>query len=369
MPTRWTSTGAVLALLLASPGCATSAMPRPNAPIDTLVVRRFEAMPSERAVGRVQQTGSTVTLSATRVCDLHQVRSVDRAELHHVANDAPRQPAIWALTFGALAGTGGIVITSVALATSEGRLAPDLAAGGIMSAVGAGLVGLGIAILPSAARPEVRRARIDLDDGVQHENAPCPAVIPAARAPVTGKIVGPPALEIPFGDTDAAGAMVIELSDALPPPLYRDAPAGTKLTLYVGDSAVGTASLDEVAIAVEERAWPIGAAEACATTSSDETCARIERHLHDFPSGHHADEARAALARATAGLPARRRAEAAEKAAEATEAARQKAIGVKEQAAAEAAKRGAAAACKQICATSCKGSSSCLATCVAGSCP
>jgi hypothetical protein len=369
MPSRWTSTCALLALTLSASACATVDSPKPNAPVDTVVARHVEAVPSERALGRVQQTGSTLTLSATRECDLHRVRTVDRAELHRVANDQAARPGVWMIAVGALAATGGIAITSVALATSEGRLAPDLAAGGIMSAVGAGLIVLGIAVNPGSSRTEVRTTRLDVDDGVERENAPCAAAIPAARAPVTGRFVGPPAVEIPFGDTDASGAMVIELGDALPPPLYRDAPAGAKLTVYVGDSPVGTARLDEVAIAVEERAWPAGAAEACATTSADETCSKIERHLHEFPTGHHAEEARAALERAAAGLPAHQRAAAAEKAAAASDLARKNEVAAKERAAVEAARRGAAAACRQICATSCKGSTSCIATCVVGSCP
>jgi hypothetical protein len=369
MPRRWTSKCAVLGLTLAGPACATTDLPAPNAPIDTVVARHVEAMPGERAQARVQQIGSTVTLSATRPCDLHRVRSVDRAELHRVANDATSKPAVAAIALGSLAASGGIAITSVALATSEGRLAPDLAAGGIMSAVGAGLLVLGFAVNPGSSRSVVRTTRIDVDDGIERANAPCPAAIPAARVAVTGKVTGALPVEIPFGDTDAAGAMVIELSDALPVGLYRDAPAGAKLTLYVGDSAVGTARLDEVALAVEERAWPIGAAEACATTSSDDPCGQLERHLRDYPTGHHAAEARAALERATAGLPARKRAEVAEKTAAASDLARQTELAGKEQAAAEAARRGAAAACRRICAASCKGSSSCITTCVAGSCP
>jgi hypothetical protein len=369
MPSRWTSTGAILALTLAASACATTDGPKPSAPVDTLVARHVEAMPSERALGSVQQTGSTLTLSATRGCDLHRVRTVDRAELHRIASTTTARPGIALIALGSLAATGGIAITSVALATSEGRLAPDLAAGGIMSAVGAGLIVVGIALNSGSGRIEVRTARVDVDDGVERANAPCSAAIPAARAPVTGRFAGPPALEIPFGDTDASGAMVIELADALPLPLYRDAPAGAKLTLYVGDSVVGTARLDEVAVATEERAWPTGAAEVCATTSSDEPCGQLERHLHDFPTGHHADEARAALERASAGLPARQREAAAYKAAAAADLARQKELARKEQAAVEAARRGAAAACRQICATSCKGSTSCIATCVTGSCP
>ena len=162
---------------------------------------------------------------------------------------------------------------------------------------------------PGSVRAEVRRTRVDVDDGVESKNAPCGEVIVAARAPVTGRTVGPRPLEIPFGDTDERGAMVIELADALPPTLYREASAGAKLTLYVGISEVGTMRLDEVASAVEERAWSPRSAEARAMTGADEPCGRVERHLRDFPTGRHAAEAQSALARASAGLPGRKRAE------------------------------------------------------------
>ena len=59
MRRRSTAGYTALALALA---CATTATPRPNAPVDTFVTSSVQAIPSEKALARVEQTGSGLTL-------------------------------------------------------------------------------------------------------------------------------------------------------------------------------------------------------------------------------------------------------------------------------------------------------------------
>jgi hypothetical protein len=253
MARRPSPTHAALALALACQACGTTALPRPSAPVDTDVSRSVRAVPSERALVRVQQSGSTLTLSATRTCDLHAIRTVDRAALHRIVDDRSNNSAVWALGVGNVVGIAGAITIHASLATSQEHLARDLATGGVISAVGAVLIGVGVALYRSNTRVEVRRTRVDVDDGLVSKSVPCNEVNAAAHVPVTGKMLGPPHLEIPFGDTNAQGALVIELSDALPSTLLRDAPAGATLTLYLGVVEVGTARLDEVVRAMKEQ--------------------------------------------------------------------------------------------------------------------
>jgi len=241
---------AALALALACQACATTALPRP---VDTDVGRSVRAVPSARARVRVQQSGSTVTVSATRICDLRAVRTVDRAEARRIFEDHPSSSAFPMLMVGNVIGVGGVITFHASLATSEEHLGRDLATGVVLSAVGAALIGAGVALSRKTTRIEMKQARREVDEGLVREDAPCDEVSPAAHLPVTAKVLGPPHLEIPFGDTDAEGALVIDLSEALPRSLLRAPSAGATLTLYLGEIEAGTVRLDEVARAMKQQ--------------------------------------------------------------------------------------------------------------------
>ena len=234
---------AALVLALACQGCA-SRLPRP---VDTDVARSVRSVTTERALVRVEQSGSTLTMHATRICDLRAYKTVDREESFRYTVDHTSEAVFPLLVVGNALGVIGGITFHASLATAEEDLAPDLAVAGVTSAVGAALVGAGIALLQSRKRTGVTRTRLEVNDGLVTANVPCKEVNPAARVPVTGKVLGPPALEIPFGDTDARGALVIDLADAVPLSLLRDPPAGATLTLYLGEVEVGKARLDMAA--------------------------------------------------------------------------------------------------------------------------
>ena len=240
---------AALALSLACSACATTTLPMP---VEAEVARGERAVPSERVVMRVQQSGSTMTVIATRSCDLRAVRTVDRAEARWVVRERRNRAVFPLLLIGNILGVGGLITIHTSLAISEETLSRDLAAGGALTAIGAALVTVGAVLDPNPTRVKVQRTRRLVDAGLVRARVPCSEVSPAAHVPVIGKVLGPHHLEIPFGDTDAEGSLVVNLADALPTALLRDPPTGATLPLYLGEVEAGTARLDEAARAVKK---------------------------------------------------------------------------------------------------------------------
>jgi hypothetical protein len=238
-----------LGVALACPACATSGLPPPDRPVDTEVARTVRTVRGGKTVGRVEQHGSEVTVVATRTCDLEKVRVVERT-MSVTSRELPV-----GLTGPTIIGTYlcvvGIPMAGVALSVTYSHSLRDAAIGGAMTGVGAVLIALGFIVSTKPAKG-VSVTRLDLGDGLLQEGVPCRDVPnAAAHEPVTGRAG---ALEVPFGDTDAAGALKIELSTALPPSLLRDAAPGATLRLFVREVEVGSARLDEVSAAATERA-------------------------------------------------------------------------------------------------------------------
>jgi hypothetical protein len=277
---------AALALVLACQACATTGSSRS---VDLEVARSVRVIPTERALARVQQSGHTVTLHATRACDLRAVRTVDRTERRRVVTGRASEAAFPLLVVGNALGVAGAITFHASLATSEEHLERDLATAGVIFAIGAVFIGAGIVAAHKPTRTDVTRARLDLDGGLVSANVPCAEANPAAHVPVTGKMLGPPALEIPFGDTDAEGSLVVNLLDALPRALVNNPPAGATLTLYLGELEVGTARVDP---AMREPSEPPAseeekhrATEACEKACAS-SCKGIERCTHLCVTGN-----------------------------------------------------------------------------------
>ena len=262
----------------------------------------------------------------------------------------------------------GLAGTGIAAFGNDSHRAGTLAISSGITAVGAALLTGGMVAAFHPHRP-VSVQRIALEDGLLQENVPCRDVPNAApHEPVTGRAVSGPALELPFGDTDAGGALEIDLAAALPPSLQREAAPGATMRVFVGALEVGTIRLDEVAVAVEARAWARAGAEICADAITDEACDPLERYLRERPAGAHVKEAREALERGRTGIPARTAAAAKARAEASREQGRRLAETLRQQGAAAAARRGAAEACRRICENACKRDAGCTGNCVARSC-
>lgn len=351
---------ALLALALGCAACAgTGGLPTAE------VARGERRQKSPKVEARIEQAGSTVTLTARGSCDLHRFRTLERTTTRAVQRTA--QPAAWgnlgtvSLIMASLgADAGGAVVLGEALTASPAS--PSKAVGGaLLSALGLTLTGVTIWLIMLDNKTTYEVESQDVDDGLVREDVPCldTRSLPS-HEPVTGRLPGPgQPIEVPLGETDQNGKLEIDLVRKLPRAGRESLDLPATMPVYIRGVQVGSVRLDEVARAEEDEAWRHVLAEDCASGAAP--CRDVEAFLRDHPHGRRADEARAVLTRAEAAGPSRREAEQKAAARQAEENARANAAG-------EAARRGAAAACRQICKASCHGTASCTDGCVAQSC-
>lgn len=248
---------ATLAFAVACQACAQTGL-RARAPVDTEIGREVRRIVGGGTTARMEQHGDKVTVRTMRTCDLERVRTVDRA----TPIDVPDQREAPRILIMVGVGTSllGLVGTGAAVFGHDSHRVGTLALSSGVTAVGAALITGGVLAAVHRHRP-VSVQRIALEDGLIQANVPCRDVPNAApHEPVTGRAPGPPAVELPFGDTDAGGVLEIDLAAALPPSLQREAAPGATIRVFVGALEVGTVRLDEVAAAAAARR---GASEAC----------------------------------------------------------------------------------------------------------
>lgn len=310
----------LLALALGCAACAQTGLPA--AGVEVARGERREHSP--RVEARIDQTGSTVTLTARGTCNLRRFRTLERITTH-VVPSAQQQSSGWgglgaaAMVTAALgADAGGGIVLGEALSASPASTSKAVG-GALLSVLGVGLTALTIWVIKTEARRSsglvTEPVDEDVDDGLVRENVPCldAASVPA-HEPVLGRLPGPGRLiEVHLGETDENGKLQIDLAGKLPPAPRMGLELPETMLLYIRGSHVGSVRLDEVRRAEAQ-----------------------QRETEQKAADRQAEE----NARA----------------------------GAKASAAGEAARRGAAAACRQICKASCQGTASCTEGCVAQGC-
>jgi hypothetical protein len=337
---------------------------------ETTLRTRRETVVGPETSARVEPAAGKLEVVATRICAEHTMRDVRRLTRRAYYDANARGTRNLGITGGSFAAVGGLLIALPAMPVTTNHRA-DLGFGIPLAALG---VTLAVAALSGVVRASGGQEQVEytsVDEGVVDARVPCrgPAH-PAVYEPVAGKVAGEGTAAVPLGRTDERGRLQLDLG-MVPPDVVKAAPEPKTMTLLVHGAEAGEVSLSGAAHAIEERAlfaeeqaWSSADVARCVAATAL-GCLALEKYLEAYPDGHHAAEARDALARGKVALRRREQADAAAAAVQAREDAKQLAA---MSTAMAAARRAVAAACRQTCRTSCGGRQECANGCVQRTC-
>lgn len=209
-----------------------------------------------------------------------------------------------ALASGGLALTAAGIITlvdsaSVAPAHTSG---PDYnpIGGGTAAAIGTGLLVGGVALGAIASVDLVRARHVTRGrESIRADKPTGAGKVACRQGSIEGANVELRIGRVAYGagTTDSAGHLATTLDavldDRVPLPL-RGPPA----KLVIAGRVEGEIDLRRLAMAREEDAWRRVNLQQCVEAVALDSCASVERYVHDYPDGPRAEDARGAIARA-----------------------------------------------------------------------
>jgi len=294
------------------PGCATVGLSEARNE-DVPLERGRQEVPREKgAVARVSQTGTTLIVAVTRVCDVRETRTVRRTARRDRVNSNPTVDWV----FGGMglvaigAGTGIYLDASNVHPRDDtsrqyNPVGPDSARvlGGALVVTGAALASVAVVDIVRTSGEEQETNVVELPGEIVDRGVPCKS------RPLVGVEVALRLDEdtrVPIGRTDEVGRLTVKLDESL----EETALSGANARVVVGGRRAGDISLAPLRLALEEAAWKGLYKEGCTNPQSLDACNAVEDFLRRYPDGKHAQEARLLLGEAAPQLQRRRDAEA-----------------------------------------------------------
>lgn len=360
--------------------------------------------------GEVKQTGTMVTVNATRKCDLTETKEIRRTTTKSKKNDyLGLQLGMIAAATGPI-GSGAIFLVDAQNVYSSDRNGRQYNSSGpegsyaaaiVLMAVGAAVMAVPLVDVLRTIGDDEEETTLKESPTILQKDVPCRGFIPPTGQAVMGRL--PNGNQISLGSLDARGELSVDLASAVPSSYLAGPNPPTRMSVWINQTPIGSVTLAAVAFAQsaellerEEAAWRALDLGQCREGRVDNACAAVQAFLAAHPTGTHAAEAKRLIdsnaARPKGGVQvaadanavkaqeaaakkaaeaALKAAEAAQKKAEADAAATAMAAAAAKAAresAAKAAVEAAAQACKKQCATTCKHEKVCTAKCVQEAC-
>jgi hypothetical protein len=415
-------TRAILSMMVlasAGLGCVEMTYGSPEVKDTVLNVER-KTDPGDGIAGEIKQSGTMVSVNASKKCDLTEVKEVRRTTTKSKKNDyLGLELGLIAAATGPI-GSGALFLVdaqSVYPSDRDSRLynssGPEAsyAVGIILITVGAAVMALPLVDVLRTIGDEEEETTIKEAPTILQKDVGCRGFIPPSGFPVSGRL--PNGQQISLGNLDGRGELSVDLASAIPTNMLAGPNPPTKMSVWINQTQIGTVTLAPVAFAQaaelierEEAAWRALDLAQCREGRVDNACAAVQAFLAAHPAGNHAAEAKRMIdhyasrpkgpqiaadpnaikaeaekkkadeaAKKKADEAARKKAEAdaaaAKKKAEADAAAAVKAAqaaAAARDAAAKAAKAAAAQACKNQCAATCNHEKLCTTKCAQEAC-
>lgn len=303
--TRPTALAALAAFL---PACATVGLSEARNE-DVPLKRGRQEVPRETgAVARVSQTGATLTVAVARVCDVRETRTVRRTARRERVNSTPAVDWVFGGLGVAAVGAGAGVYLDASnvhpkddASRQYNPVGPDTARiiGGGLVVAGAALASVAVVDLVRTSGEEMETSVVELPGETVDRGVPCKGRPLVGVEVALGLGDDGPAV---VGRTDDGGKLTVKLEG-----LLRDRTlTGEKAPVLVGGKRAGEISLAPLRLALEGAAWKDLYKEGCASPRSLDACDAVEGFLRRFPDGKHAQDARVLLAEAAPALQRRR---------------------------------------------------------------
>jgi hypothetical protein len=364
--------------------------------------------------GEVVLKGTTLLVRAEPLCSIVEMEKVETTT-YYDKQDLPEDEKVW---MGAVGGAsivplaGGIVLLADAKNVHDSNPNERLYnPSGQEAAIGGGvaltIIGAAMAIPPIA---NAFRYVGGEEESKEHERqgrtvrtgASCSGVESAPRSYALTARVG--ASSVNLGTFQAPGKQTVELKTLAGPSILAQSPVPVTMSVYANQSFLGEVRIvDLIAQLRRERSeqddltWQAAEAGACDSQRTEQACQGVRRYLASFPTGIHAQEANALIARirppgatappppppaggggkaVVAEDPAKAKLEAARKAAADAAAAaaakaekkRQEEEAARAKKAAEDAAKAAKRACAEACAKTCGNDNKCNTSCQQETC-
>jgi hypothetical protein len=360
---------------IAASGCAQISYGSPEIH-DSVLRTRQTIKPGSAVRGGLEQTGTTIQISATRTCEIVEERDIVRTTRQERENPV-LAPELVLLAVGTVPAALGIgFLADAGKVYPSDRNARLYNTSGPEGATAAGLVLLGWGVVMMAV-PVVDLMRtigskeeetnVTEQGLVLQRDVPCSGSMqPAAVRPVLGRVSSD---AFTLGQTDGTGRFKADLVQVVPPRIFESSSPPTSMEVLIENTIIGKASLQGVEKTQtedrrrrDEEAWRAVDVTACRYGKDERLCDPVRAYTVQFPNGEHIQEARRLLdpsSRVTqvqiaASPEDLAKAEAARKAAAET---------------LEAAKKAAADACRKKCEAACKKDAACKESCIEETCP
>ncbi len=375
--------------------------------VDEVIERRPKTQFAGQFAGEAKLAGNALHVRVEPVCALVEEETVETTTTYE--KDAlPGDDKLW---MAAIGGVGTLPLGGgIALLADAPNVYDNDANGRTYNPNGQDSVligGVALTILGAAMviPPVVNAFRYvgDEDESRTHtrpgatlkSGVACSGAVANASYQLTGRV---PGQQVQLASGTGSRRFTVALKSVIPPHFLQLTPAPLSMGVFAGESFLGEVRIAEVMDELrreraeqDERTWTEAEATACQSQRNEQACAGVRRYLTAFPTGAHAAEARALLARIS-GAPAttgqggaavvaqdpaiakveaaqRAAAEAAAKAQAEAEQRRLKEEEARAKKAAEDAARATKKACLDACAKACAGDADCKATCTKGACP
>ena len=288
----------VVMLVATTTGCATIEARPPQGSDAPLRTAQAEVVRKDGAYGTLKQDGTTVTLVASRSCDVVERPTIVRTTRTEFENKSAVADWVLAGSGLVLAGVGaGILVDahSVGATGTSGRTYNPVGPTGA-TVIGISGIALGVGLLAISIVDVVRANNVTVEkQEVTSNGATLKTDVACSNKRSTGAAVSGKVGETVFdlGKTNLAGKLTVDIDAAVDPTWVVPSPTKT-MTILVGESEVATVDLGPLFTAREDRAWQAvaGAVPACASPTTSKACDPVWNFLSKYSAGRHSAEAR-----------------------------------------------------------------------------
>lgn len=291
----------LVSMMISAAGCATIEA-RPPQVSDALVhTGSAEVIREDGVHATLKQDGTTVTLVASRSCNVIERPTVLRTTRKEFENKSATMDWILAGSGVAFLGLGVGVLVDVrnVFSTDKSSRTYNVFGPAGATAIGIGALAIGVGLLATSIVDVVRANKVVVEEqeitsngktvreGIRCTNSP------ARGAPVTGK-VGDKRFDL--GETNGDGKLTVDI-DAAIDPTWTVPPPPQNMTVLVREADVGTVDLRALFTVREGRAWERVTKQLpnCASPARSTDCDAVKDFLARYGSGQHAAEARTVL--------------------------------------------------------------------------